>query len=238
MAALLSTEHLSRDFGSRRGVDGFALTLDKGDIVGLAGLNGAGKSTTLAMLAGVLRPTRGRVLVSGRDLFRDAGARADVGFAPDNPPLYAELTIREYLRFSAALRGLKGPQINAAVRRMLDDWVLGETADRLIRSLSRGYRQRLGLAQALIHRPPVLLLDEPTQGLDPQQVERFRELMTAEASAGAVLLSTHRLDVIAGFCNRLMVLHDGQVVHQQELAGESAARLHALFASATGTEAA
>jgi ABC-2 type transport system ATP-binding protein len=146
--------------------------------------------------------------------------------------------VREYLRYSAGLRGLEGPQIAAAVQRMLEDWMLGDTADRLIRSLSHGYRQRVGLAQAQIHRPAVLLLDEPTEGLDPQQVSRFRQLMAGQAAKGAVLLSTHRLDFIAGLCTRLMVLHDGRVVREQPLSGESATQLHALFDGAVGAEAA
>ena len=226
MAALLSTEHLSRDFGSHRGV---------GNVKDTAQM---GSRATLAMLAGVLKPTRGSVLVRGHDLFRDPGARRDLGFAPDNPPVYPELTVREYLRYSAGLRGLEGPQIAAAVQRMLEDWMLGDTADRLIRSLSHGYRQRVGLAQAQIHRPAVLLLAEPTEGVDPQQVSRFRQLMAGQAAKGAVLLSTHRLDFIAGLCTRLMVLHDGRVVREQPLSGESATQLHALFDGAVGAEAA
>ena len=237
MAALLQTEHLSRRFASRRGVDDFTLTLRAGDIVGLAGLNGAGKSTTLSMLAGALRPTRGRVLVNGRDLLRNPVARRDIGFAPDKPPLYPELTVREYLDYTAALRGLGGKAAVRAVDEVLDDCRLGASSQRLIRPLSRGMQQRVGLAQALVHRPSVLLLDEPTEGLDPQQAESFRHLVSGRASTGAILLSTHQLDVISGLCNRLVVLHEGRQVLDLRLAGETTTQLKTIFAEATGTEA-
>lgn len=237
MTALLTTEHLSRRFAARRCVDDFALTLQPGDIVGLAGLNGAGKSTTLSMLAGALRPTRGRVLVKGRDLLSNPLARRDIGFAPDRAPLYPELTVREYLDYSAALRGLSGKTAIRAVDGVIEDCQLGKSARRLIRPLSRGLQQRVGLAQALVHRPSVLLLDEPTEGLDPQQAAGFRQLVSGRAAAGAILLSTHQLDVIAGLCNRLVVLHEGRQVLDLPLGGETTAQLHTIFARATGTEA-
>ena len=238
MTALLSAEHLSRQYASHRGVRDFSMALGTGDLVGLAGLNGAGKSTTLAMLAGVLRPTGGRVLVRGRDVFGDVHARRELGFAPDSPPVYPELTVREYLGYAAALHGLERKEIDRATDRVLEDWQLRDSADRLIRALSHGFRQRVGLAQACIHRPAVLLLDEPTEGLDPQQVGHFRRLMTRHAATGAALVSTHQLDFIAGLCNRLLVLHEGRIVREQPLRGESAAELREIFRSTTGAEAA
>ena len=234
MVALLHAENLSRRYARHRGVEAFTLRLARGDIVGLAGLNGAGKSTTLAMLAGVLRPSHGHVIVDGRDVHRDPRARLGLGFAPDQPPLYPELTVREYLSYCAALHGLDGQTAKDAVQAVLESCQLEEVASRLIRPLSRGFRQRVGLAQALVHRPPVLLLDEPSDGLDPQQVTRFRSLVSEHATDGAVLLSTHQLDVIAGLCNRLMILHDGRVVMDRPLENESSTELHALFASVTG----
>jgi len=238
MVALLHAENLSRHYARHRGVDDFTLKLERGDIVGLAGLNGAGKSTTLAMLAGVLRPSRGRVVAEGRDVHRDTKARLTIGFAPDQPPLYPELTVREYLTYCAALHDLKGQAAREAVLNVIHTCQLDDAASRLIRPLSRGFRQRVGLAQALVHSPPVLLLDEPSEGLDPHQVTRFRSLITDHARHGAVLLSTHQLDVIAGLCNRLMILHRGRVVLDQPLADESSTELHALFAGVTGEEAA
>ena len=235
MTPLLTTEDLTRRFASRLGVEGLSLSLEHGDIVGLAGLNGAGKSTTLAMMAGVLRPSRGQVLVRGRSIVRDRRARRLVGFAPDRAPLYPELTVREYLDFSARLHGLSGDDVKQAVLRVMERTRLDEVQRRLIRTLSRGYQQRVGLA--LVHHPEVLLLDEPTDGLDPQQTAHFRELVRDEAEHGAVLLSTHQMDVIAGLCNRLQILHDGRLVTDMALDDEPSARLQALFAAATGTEA-
>ena len=237
MTPLLTTENLTRRFASRLGVEALSLSLGPGDIVGLAGLNGAGKSTTLAMMAGVLRPTRGQVLVGGRSIVRDRRARRLVGFAPDRAPLYPELTVREYLDFSAALNGLSGDGMKQAVVQVMERTRLAGVQRRLIRTLSRGYQQRVGLAQALVHHPEVLLLDEPTDGLDPQQTAHFRELVRDQAGHGAVLLSTHQMDVIAGLCNRLLILHDGRLVTDMALDDEPSAHLQALFAEFTGTEA-
>jgi len=237
MTPLLTTENLTRRFASRRGVEALSLSLGHGDIVGLAGLNGAGKSTTLAMMAGVLRPSRGQVLVGGRSIVRDRRARRLVGFAPDRAPLYPELTVREYLDFSAGLNGLSGDDMKQAVLQVMERTRLDGVQRRLIRTLSRGYQQRVGLAQALVHHPEVLLLDEPTDGLDPQQTAHFRELVRDQAGRGAVLLSTHQMDVIAGLCNRLLVLHDGRLVTDVALDDEPSTHLQALFAEVTGTEA-
>ena len=237
MTVLLSTENLTRRFASRHGVEGLSLTLKKGEIVGLAGLNGAGKSTTLAMMAGVLRPDRGSVLAGGRDILRHPSTRRMIGFAPDRPPLYPELTVREYLDFSAALRGLRGGAARQAVDRVMEHVRLGDVARRVIRTLSRGYQQRVGLAQALVHEPGVLLLDEPTDGLDPRQTEHFRGLVRGQAESGAALLSTHQMDVIAGLCTRLLILHEGRLVSDTPLGDEPSSVLQAAFTAATGAEA-
>lgn len=238
MTALLQTQNLSRRFPGNRGVSDISLTLEKGDILGLAGLNGAGKSTTLAMLAGVLRPASGEVLMEGRDLHRHAAARRRIGFAPDQAPLYPELTVLETLNYAAALYGLSGKNAAEAVRNVMADWELTEVARRVVRTLSRGYRQRLGLARALVHSPAVALLDEPTEGLDPHQSAGFRRLIARHALEGAVIMSTHQMEVIAGLCNRLVILHEGRILDTRELGNESAAELHSLFTAAIGRDAA
>ena len=237
MTALLHTENLSRRFPGNRGVADFSVTLEAGDILGLVGLNGAGKTTTLAMLAGVLRPSSGRVLVENLDV-RRGEARRRIGFAPDQTPLYPELTVIETLKYSAALYGLSGKAAAEASQRVMTDWGLTDVARRVVRTLSRGYRQRLGLARALVHRPTIALLDEPTEGLDPRQTAGFRDRITEHAGEGAVLLSTHQMEVIAGLCNRLLILHDGRVVHAQRLGNESGVELHALLTDAIGEVAA
>lgn len=237
MTVLLSTERLTRRFAARHGAEDVSVCLNEGEIVGLAGLNGAGKSTTLAMLAGVLRPTSGKVMVAGKNLFRDHLSRRRIGFAPDHPPLYPELTVREYLDFSASLRGLKNAAARKAVDRVMERSRLNDVGRRLIRTLSRGYQQRVGLAQALVHDPSILLLDEPTEGLDQEQTAHFRQLIADGPQSRTVLLSTHQMDVIAGLCNRLLILHEGRLVSDTPLDSETTAELQSLFATAVDKEA-
>ncbi len=237
MTVLLSTENLTRRFAARHGAEDVSVCLHEGEIVGLAGLNGAGKSTTLAMLAGVLRPTSGKVLVDGQNLFRHHLSRRRIGFAPDRPPLYPELSVREYLDFSASLRGLKNSAAKGAVERVMERTRLTDVGRRLIRTLSRGFQQRVGLAQALVHEPAILLLDEPTEGLDQEQTAHFRQLIAEARESRTVLLSTHQMDVIAGLCNRLLILHEGRLVADIPLGNESTGELQSIFTTAIGKEA-
>ena len=199
-------------------VQGYRLHLGRGEIVGLLGTNGAGKTTTLRMLAGVLPPARGRVRVLGHDL-REAprAARQALGFLPDRPPLYDELTVTEYLELAAALRRVPRARRRAAVAGAIERCGLGDVRHRLAGQLSLGYRQRLGLAQAIVHQPRVILLDEPTSALDPAQTHAVRELIRELGREHAVLLSSHLLGEIEALCQRVQILRQGRLVAEHDL---------------------
>ena len=230
---LLDARELTRARGSG-GVRDVTLSLVRGDALGLLGLNGAGKSTTLRLLAGVLSPDAGSVAVAGFAMAEEPlEARSRLGYLPDTPPLYPELRVQAFLELAARLRRLRGGAARAAVERVIERCDLAEVARRRIATLSKGYRQRVGLAQALVHEPDVLLLDEPGSGLDPHQTEGLRQLVTDAAREHCVLFSTHLLHEARSVCNRIAVLHDGALVAERAADGED---LDALFAGlARGT---
>jgi len=209
---LLQAENLARRFGGVEAVRDVQLSLVRGRVLGLLGVNGAGKTTTLKLLAGLLAPDRGRVLVQGRDVARDPGAqRAFVAYAPEIPALHRDATPREALQFAARLRGLRGAALTAAVTGSLSRCDLGAVSDRLIGKLSRGQQQRVGLAQALVHEPALVLLDEPTAGLDPVQAAATREWIAGLREHAAVIVSTHLLGDVRACCDEVAVLHEGAI---------------------------
>jgi ABC-2 type transport system ATP-binding protein len=194
-------------------IAGLRLQVQRGEVVGLLGLNGAGKSTTLSAIAGVLAPTRGAIRIEGVDLARDPGrAKALLGFLPEQPPLYPELTVDEFLRFAARLRRVPARAAGEAVAAVKSRCGLTKVGRRLILQLSKGYRQRVGLAQAIVHDPPLVLLDEPTSGLDPAQAEEIRALIADLGREHGVILSSHLLDEVQRVCGRVEVLHEGRHV--------------------------
>lgn len=212
---VLALEHAGRSLAGRVIVDALDLTLDKGEVAGLLGVNGAGKSTTLRLIAGVLSPDRGRVRINGCELAEHpALARRAIGYLPEDPPLYAELTVAEYLRFCGRLHGLSGGRLRAAIERVIERCDLGEVRRRLTGALSKGYRQRVGIAQAIVHEPDLIVLDEPASGLDPLQALKLRELVRSLGEQHAVVLSTHLLSDVAACCDRVAVLHRGRIRHQ------------------------
>jgi ABC-2 type transport system ATP-binding protein len=216
--ALLTARGISRQFGAQVAVRSLDLELRRGEVLGLLGLNGAGKSTTLQILSGVLAPHTGRVTIGGHDLVRaPLAAKRLLGFLPEIPPLYVEARVDEYLRFCAELHAVPRAQIATAVTRSLQRCGLTEVSARLIRNLSKGYQQRVGIAQAIVHEPPVLILDEPTVGLDPAQIRDVRELIRALGREHAVLLSTHLLAEAESICSRVVILHQGRMVYDQVL---------------------
>ncbi|MBE3590641.1 MAG: ABC transporter ATP-binding protein [Firmicutes bacterium] len=210
---MIRFEHVTKRYGPRRGVEDVSFEVRRGEIVGLLGPNGAGKTTTLRLLTGYLPPMSGRILVDGLDIEEEPFAvRRRIGYLPDNPPLYPEMTVRAYLHFAAALRDVPGRLRAARVDAALERFGLGDVAGRLIGRLSRGYRQRVGLAQAVVHDPDVLVLDEPTVGLDPRQVSEMRETIRSLARDHTIVFSSHILSEVQALCERVVILHEGRVV--------------------------
>lgn len=212
---LLQIDRLSRQRAGRMALQDLCLNVDRGEVLGLLGVNGAGKSTTLSIIAGAMRPDGGSIRLDGEDFLEHPElGRTRIGWLPERAPLWQELTVREHLLAHGRLRGLNGATLRQAADRMLERLELGTLARRLAGVLSQGQRQRLGLACALLHRPALLILDEPANALDPVQVASLRELIREEAAAGtAVILSTHLLAEVTTVCGRVAILHEGRLCH-------------------------
>jgi ABC-2 type transport system ATP-binding protein len=216
----LSAHGLVRRFGKQNVVDGVSVQLRRGEILGLLGQNGAGKSTTLQMLAGVLAPHAGRIEVCGFDLARQPTlAKAHIGFLPEIPPLYRDMRVDGYLQYVAQLRGMLHPEIPAALTDTKQRCGLIDIGKMIIGTLSKGYQQRVGIAQAIIHNPEVIILDEPTVGLDPVQLHDIRELIRELGDAHSVILSTHLLGEVEKICDRVEIMHQGRLIYANSNAG-------------------
>jgi len=228
---LLQLERLGRRRAGRDAVQDLSLALRAGEVLGLLGVNGAGKSTTLSMIAGALRPDSGSLHLDGRDVLEHpALVRQRVGWLPERAPAWAELSVAEHLDAHGRLRGLRGTALRDARERVLQRLDLQPLARRLAGVLSQGQRQRLGLACALLHRPALLVLDEPANALDPVQVAAVRALIREEAAAGtAVILSTHLLAEVAAVCDRVAILHDGRLRHEGRVSADDHAALERTF---------
>lgn len=220
---MIQVEGLTKYYGERAAIRDLSFTIEKGEVIGFLGLNGAGKSTTLKVLGCVLLPTSGRVLIDGFDVTRDPHEiRKRIGFLPDTPPLYDEMTIAGYLAFVAQLRGVTKADLEARLTDAMRKTSLLERRDDLISSLSHGYRQRVGVAQALVHNPRLLILDEPTGGLDPVQIVEMRELIRQLKGEHTVLVSSHILGEISQICDRYLVIQQGEIIargSEAELSG-------------------
>ncbi len=219
---LLQLQGVSRRLGGRVIVDGVTLSLDRGCVLGLLGVNGAGKSTTLRMIAGVLAPSSGKVLFDGRELIEDPVVARRLGYLPETPPLYGELRVDEFLVFCARLRGMRGADASKAVDRVIERCALGDMRRRLCGNLSKGYAQRVGIAQAIVHDPDLIVLDEPASGLDPVQAASIRKLVGELGRDRAVILSTHLLHDVTACCARVAILHAGRLRYDGTLADLSA----------------
>ena len=207
---LIEAEHLYRFYGNTCAVSDLSLTLERGEILGFLGPNGAGKSTTMQMLCGNLAPSAGEIRINGIDLLDSPKeAKRHLGYLPEVPPLYRELTVDEYLNYCGRLHGLKFGQLFSAREEAKSRCGLEESGRRLIGNLSKGYQQRVGIAQAILHSPPVVVLDEPTVGLDPIQIREIRELIRELGREHAVLLSTHILPEVQAVCSRVLIIHQG-----------------------------
>lgn len=225
MESLVSVTDLSRRFGRQTVLSGVNLTLERGEVLGLLGPNGAGKTTCLRILSGNLAPTAGRVEIDGLDLSRQPlPAKRRLGYLPERPPLYPELRVDEYLRFCARLRRLPGSRVRGAVEEAKRRCGLEDAGRRPIAKLSKGFRQRLGIAQAIVHRPSLLILDEPTEGLDPVQIREVRSLVRELATDSGVIFSSHILSEVQAVCDRVTILHQGRVVYGDRLAAHPETR--------------
>lgn len=217
---MISAQQLTKRFGSLTAVDNVGFEVDKGEILGFIGPNGAGKTTTMRLLTGFIPATAGKAVVAGHDVFEEPMlVRRKVGYLPETPPLYRELTVGDYLRFVAEIRGIARGERLRRIGQVMEQVGLAGWEGRILGSLSKGYRQRVGLAQAIIHDPPVLILDEPTSGLDPAQVAGMREFVRQLAEERTVILSTHILPEVERLCTRAVLISEGRIIADDSLDG-------------------
>ncbi|GMR16702.1 MAG: ABC transporter ATP-binding protein [Gammaproteobacteria bacterium] len=215
---LLSVKHLSRFYGSLTAVDNISFHLNKGEVLGFLGPNGAGKSSAMQVITGNLAPSTGQINICGFDLLDSAKqAKANIGYLPEQPPLYRELTVNEYLSFCAQLNRLEKSKQQSAIDYAKERCGLTEVGKRLINNLSKGYQQRVGIAQAIIHSPAIVVLDEPTVGLDPIQIREIRSLIRELAEDHGVILSTHILPEVQMTCDRVQIINQGQLVYSDDI---------------------
>jgi len=209
---MIKVEKLTKRFGGFTAVDGIDFEVQKGEIVGFLGPNGAGKSTTMRMLSGFLPPTSGKAEVAGFDVFSDSlRAREHIGYMPENVPLYLDMRVHEFLRYRAALKGVPGRRLKERVGDVLELCGLKDVEKKLIGNLSKGYRQRVGLADVMSHEPDLLILDEPTIGLDPNQIRLVRDLIRNLRRHHTILLSTHILPEVEMLCSRVIIINKGRI---------------------------
>ena len=210
---MIEVSNLTKRYAGRTAVNGVSFHVARGEIVGLLGPNGAGKSTTMRILSSFLPATSGTVRVAGFDVFYDSvEVRRRIGFMPENNPLYPEMRVREYLKFRARLKGLGGRRSRERVATVMEQCGLTDVQRRIIGQLSKGYRQRVGLADALVHEPELIILDEPTIGLDPHQIRSVRQLIKSLAGRHTVLISTHILPEAEMMCSRMVIMFDGKIL--------------------------
>lgn len=209
---MLEVKNLVKRFGSFEAVKGISFTVAKGEVLGFLGPNGAGKSTTMRMITGFLPPTSGTASICGHDVLQDpVGAKQCLGYLPESAPSYRAMTVRDFLRFIAEARGFYGKAAKARVDEVIKKARLAPVVNKTIETLSKGYRQRTCFAQAILHDPAVLIMDEPTDGLDPNQKQTVREMIKEMAAEKAIVISTHILEEVDAVCTRALVIADGQI---------------------------
>ncbi|MBQ4073750.1 MAG: ABC transporter ATP-binding protein [Clostridia bacterium] len=226
---MIEVSHLTKKYGANRAVDDLSFTIDKGVIYGLLGPNGAGKSTTMNIITGCLGATSGEVRVGGHSVMDEPmEAKKLIGYLPEQPPLYQEMTPKEYLRFVAQAKGIPHKEWNSQLHMVMEKTRIVDVQDRLIRNLSKGYKQRVGIAQALLGNPEVIILDEPTVGLDPKQIIEIRELIRELGKEHTLVLSSHILSEVQAVCDHIMIISKGHLV-----ASDTPENLTSLFAGTT-----
>ncbi len=210
---VVTAENLQRSYGAFQALRGVSFEIDAGEIVGLLGPNGAGKSTTMKILTGFLAPTGGSATVCGHGVLNHpVEVQTQLGYLPESAPLYPEMAVRSYLEFIGSVRGIGASELSRRLQLVVEECGLEDRLNQTIGTLSKGYRQRVGLAQALLHGPKLLILDEPTNGLDPNQIAEIRQLIRKVGQTRTVILSTHILPEVAVTCDRVMIMHEGRLV--------------------------
>jgi ABC-2 type transport system ATP-binding protein len=210
---MIEAKALSRHFGALRAVDKLSFQVEPGTVLGFLGPNGAGKSTTMKMLTGFLAPSSGTASIMGHDILDDAlAARRVMGYLPEGAPLYGELSVERFLRFAAEARGFRGDEVRRRVHDAVERLNLGEVFGQSIETLSKGFKRRVGMAQAILHNPPVLILDEPTDGLDPNQKQQVRRLIRDMSEGRIIVVSTHILEEVDALCSRAMIIARGKLL--------------------------
>lgn len=222
---MIEVKNLTKTYGGITAIRGLNFSIKKGEVVGFLGPNGAGKSTTMKIITGFMAPTSGVATVAGFDVFENPiEVKRRIGYLPETPPLYTDMLVRDYLKYVAELKGVAKNQIASQVDYALEKTFLKDVQKRLIQNLSKGFRQRVGIAQALVSNPDVLILDEPTVGLDPKQVAEIRELIRSLRGQHTIILSTHILPEVQATCERIIIIHQGQIVAQDSLEGLTASQ--------------
>jgi ABC-2 type transport system ATP-binding protein len=220
---MIKTDHLTKRYGSLTAVDAVSFQVGPGEVLGFLGPNGAGKTTTMRMLAGFVTPTAGSASICGHDVERGTlAAKAALGYLPEGAPLYGEMTVSGFLDFIASLRGLEGERRAQRLTHVIEHLQLGAVLEQTIETLSKGFRRRVGLAQAIVHDPPVLILDEPTDGLDPNQKHEVRTLINTMARDKIIVISTHLLEEVEAVCTRAIIIARGRIVADDTPAGLAA----------------
>ncbi|MBU1023367.1 ABC transporter ATP-binding protein [bacterium] len=215
---MIEVEGLTKEFGDMVAVNNVSFTVESGEVLGFLGPNGAGKTTTMRMLTGYLPPTRGTARIVGKDVFKDSLAvRRKIGYLPENVPLYQDMSVSAYLNFVARVKDTDNRTRNDVIEEILLNCGIREVRDKTIGKLSKGFKQRVGLAQALIGSPMVLILDEPTTGLDPRQIAQIRDLIKQLASGHTIILCTHILPEVSMVCDRVVIIHNGEIVAQDSV---------------------
>ncbi len=216
--ALIQVENLSRFYQNHRAINLLSFTLNAGEVLGFLGPNGAGKSTTMQIITGNLAPSEGQVSINGFDIIESArDAKAQIGYLPEHPPVYRDASVDEYLKYCAQLRRVNKSDISRAINEVKASCGLEEVGHRLIGNLSKGFQQRVGIAQAIIHNPPVVILDEPTVGLDPIQIREIRSLIKNLGEQRSVILSTHILSEVQATCDRVQIIREGELIYNASI---------------------
>ncbi len=210
---MIEVRNLSRYYGDFAAISDISFSIQQHEVIGFLGLNGAGKSTTLKILAGLLSPSTGEVFIDGINWIENPDTfRANIGFLPEEPPLYKDMTVRELLEYLAKLRKFPTVELKERIHTVLNLCQLTDRAEQIVAELSLGYRKRVGIAQAIVHKPALVILDEPTSGLDPQQMVELRQVIRGLSTEATVLLSSHNLTEVAETCDRLLILHEGKLI--------------------------